>query len=84
MNTYIRGFGGYAFGDCFGRGFEERVDFCGVFLEIANCRDAGGHGEWVSAERSGLVDGTERGELIHEFALASEDADGETTTDDFA
>ena len=46
--------------------------------------DAGGHGEWIAAEGSGLVDGAEGGEQIHEFALAAEDADGEAAADDFA
>jgi len=38
----------------------------------------------VSAEGSGLVDGAERGELVHVFALAAEDADGEASANDFA
>ena len=78
------GFGGDAFGDGFGSGFELGIDFGGVGLEVGEGGDAGGHGEGVAAEGSGLVDGAERGEQVHEFALAAEDADGEAAADDFA
>ena len=45
---------------------------------------AGGHGERIAAERSGLIDGAERREQIHEDALAAEDADGQASADDFS
>jgi len=78
------GLEGYAFGDGFGGGFEFGVDLGGVGLETGEGGDSGGHGEGVSAEGSGLVDGAERREQVHEALLAAEDADGEASADNFA
>ena len=64
--------------------FELRIDFGGVVAEVADGGVAGGHGEGVAAERAGLVDGAERGELIHELALAAEGSAWEAAADDFA
>ena len=78
------GLGGHAFGDGFGGGFELRVDLGGVLLQVADGGDAGGHGERIAAEGSGLVDRAERREQVHEAALAAEDADGQAAADDLA
>ena len=65
-------------------GFELRIDFAGVVLQIADGRDAGGHGQRIAAERSGLVDGAERRKHVHEAELAAEDADGQAAADNLA
>ena len=46
--------------------------------------DAGGHGQGIAAECSGLIDRAEGCEQVHEFALAAEDADGQASADDLA
>ena len=55
-----------------------------MLLQIAEGGEAGGHGQRIAAQRAGLVDGTEGRELIHEGALAAEDADRQSAADDFA
>ena len=64
--------------------FELRVDLGTMLLQIAEGGEAGGHGQRIAAQRAGLVDGTEGRELIHQGALAAEDADRQSAADDFA
>jgi hypothetical protein len=45
--------------------------------------DAGGHGERVAAEGAGLVDRTERREVVHDVRPAAERADRQAAADDF-
>ena len=75
---------GDAVGDGGGGLVDLGVDGFAVLLEVGEGGDAGGHGEGVSAEGSGLVDGAERGELVHDFGAAAEGSDGESSADDFA
>ncbi len=46
--------------------------------------DPGGHGQRVAAERAGLVDRPERGEVVHDVGASAEGADREAAADDFA
>src|SRR5208337_4380669 len=64
--------------------FETRVDFRGVLLQIADGREARGHGEWIAAERSRLINGPQRRQKIHELLLAAEYADRQSSAHDFA
>jgi len=63
----------------------ERRAWCRLeFVEELERRDAGGHGQWVAAERAGLVDRTERREQVHDVGSAAEGTDRQAAADDFA
>ena len=47
-------------------------------------RNAGGHRQRVSGERSGLVDRAERREEIHHIGASAKCADGQAAADDLA
>ena len=75
---------GYSAGDRFCGLFEGVVDVFLVIDEVAEGGDAGGHGEWVSAEGSGLVDRAERREVLHDVGASAEGSAGESAADDLA
>ena len=66
--------------DATAEGVEARVRV--LALELADRGEAGGHGERVARQRAGLIDGTQRRELVHDLGLAAEGADREATADD--
>src|SRR5690606_18745089 len=53
-------------------------------LHFPELGEPGGEGEGIARERAGLVDGSERREMIHDLRLSAEGADGEPPADDFA
>ena len=55
-----------------------------AFFEFAQLGETTDHGEGVSAEGAGLVDGAVGGELVHDVGATTEGADGESAADDFA
>lgn len=55
-----------------------------AFFEFAELGESGDHGEGVSAEGSGLVDGAIGGELVHDIGAAAEGSDGKSAADDLA
>src|SRR5690606_16494573 len=78
---FIRGFA-----DCGGELAAHFVE-SGVWvlrLEEAKGGDAGGHGERISAEGSGVINGAFGGEVIHDFATSAKSSDWESAADDFA
>ena len=52
--------------------------------EVRERRERGADGDRIAAERAGLVDGAERGELLHDGALAAVDGQRESASDDLA
>ena len=71
-------------GDELGGLFESVVDVFLVVDEVAEGGDPGGHGERVAAERSGLIDGAERGEQLHDVGASAEGSAGQASADDLA
>ena len=80
----LAGDGSDALRDACGGGFEAVVDGFLVLDEMAEGGDAGGHGEGIAAEGSGLVDGAERGEILHDVGSSAEGSAGQTAADDLA
>jgi len=66
----------------FAQGVELRIAV--AFFEFAELGEADDHGEGVSAEGAGLIDGAVGGELVHDVGAAAEGSDGEASADDLA
>ena len=54
------------------------------FADFAQGGQAAGGGDGVARERAGLIDGAERGELLHDIALAAKGGQGHAAAYDFA
>jgi hypothetical protein len=76
--------GGYAFGQGLCGGLQMGVDDVLVGQEMGEHGGAGCHRQGVPGEGSGLVDGSERGEVLHDVGAASEGSDGEAPAYDLA
>ena len=65
-------------------GIKAGIDGAAAGAQDLEHGQSGGHGEGISAEGSGLVDGAKRRDLVHQRGRSAVGADGESTTNHLA
>jgi hypothetical protein len=52
-------------------------------VQLSELSQTGCHSEWISAERAGLIDGTDGCKVVHHFCPPTKGTDRQAAADDF-